>query len=287
MSAQIVMSVVAAEHGLSMNDMLGTRRASNPARYTAALLMERLLYLTPKQLDHEFKRRAWGHHALRAARRMLDGDRAAQARFNQLERLCRGALAGEGGKPETGETNGGSSMTAHRSLDSIIDLAKAYARARGRVSEVAEEIRDRQRRAVSGRLRALRSRAAEAGAAERELRDAVEAAPELFEKPRTQTVDGVRFGWRKQAGAIEIADEKKVIERIRKSLPDREAALVRVKETVDRTALRKLAAGDLARLGLSIGNPVDEVTIGAASSDIDKLVKALLEENQDQEEDAA
>lgn len=164
-------------------------------------------------------------------------------------------------------------------IDDIITLARVYAKARDDMEEVLDDIRDRRRQAVRSRMRALRNRVAECAAAKEALRAAVEAAPELFAKPRTQTADGVKFGWRKQSGAIEIADEKKVIERIRKRLPDRVASLVKVKETVDKTALRKLKATDLAKLGLTIADPVDEVTITVPSTDIDKLVDALLEED--------
>lgn len=94
MSARIIMSVVAAEHGMSMGDMLSRRLASAPARYTAALLMERLLGLVPKQISHEFGRElSWAHRALKAARKQLHGDYLAQGRFNELERLCQAALA--------------------------------------------------------------------------------------------------------------------------------------------------------------------------------------------------
>jgi len=164
-------------------------------------------------------------------------------------------------------------------LDNIMALARVYASSRDAMEEVLDDIRDRRRQAVRSRMRALRNRVAECASAKEALRAAVEAAPELFAKPRTQTADGVKFGWRKQSGAIEIADEKKVVERIRKKLPDRVASLVKVKETVDKTALRKLKAADLAKLGLSIADPVDEVTITVPSTDIDKLVNALLEED--------
>ena len=105
MSARIIMSVVAAEHGVGINDLLSIRRASAPQRYLAALLMARLLGLAPKQIDHEFGRKAFAHHALKAARRRLAGDRAAQARFNDIERLCQAALAGAEERRRRGNRN--------------------------------------------------------------------------------------------------------------------------------------------------------------------------------------
>lgn len=171
-------------------------------------------------------------------------------------------------------------------IDDIIALARAYASSRDAMEEVLDDIRDRRRQAVRSRMRALRNRVAETAAAKEALRAAVEAAPELFERPRTQTVEGVKFGWRKQQGSIEIADEGAVVALIRKKMPDREAALVRVKTTVDKTALRKLPAADLAKIGLFIADPVDEVAITVPSTDIDKLVDALLEEGGEAEDAA-
>ena len=163
-------------------------------------------------------------------------------------------------------------------LEPIMDLARAYARARDDMEDVVEDIADRRRHAVRSRLKALRGRVAECAAAREALTQAIEAAPGLFERPRTQTIDGVKFGFRKQQGAIEIADEEEIVKRIRKKLPAREQALVRVKTTVDKTALRKLTAGELAKLGLSVEDPVDEVTITVPKTAIDKLVDALMEE---------
>ena len=91
--ARIVMSIVAAQRGCGVNDLLSTCRASMPARHEAALLMERLIGLVPKQIDFEFGRRSFAHHALKAARRRLADDWAAQIRFDRLERLCLAALA--------------------------------------------------------------------------------------------------------------------------------------------------------------------------------------------------
>ena len=52
-----------------------------------------------------------------------------------------------------------------------------------------------------------------------------------------------------------------------------------VKESLDKKGLRKVAVADLARIGIMIGNPTDEVVIAVAESDIDKLVDALLDDD--------
>ena len=169
-------------------------------------------------------------------------------------------------------------------MNEIVDLCRKYARAREALGEVTEEIAAERRRIVRQRLRGLKSRVAEVSAAKEALRAAIQASPELFVKPRTVAVDGVKFGFRKQTGALDIGDEAQAIDRLRKKLPGVADTLVVVRETLDKKGLRKLPAADLAKIGVTIDDPVDEVVIAAAASDIDKLVDALL---SDGEEDAA
>ena len=172
-------------------------------------------------------------------------------------------------------------------INGIIDLAKAYAASRSRLDAVLDEINTMRRQAVRARLRGLRSRVAETSAAKDELRQAILSRPDLFERPRTQAVDGIKFGVRKQPGSIEYADEAQVVKRIRQKLPDQADTLVRTRETLDKTQLRKLPARILAQLGVTIGDPTDEVTIAAAAGDLDKLVDALLDEVGDAADAAA
>jgi len=167
---------------------------------------------------------------------------------------------------------------APTTMDEIVALARAYSKARDALEATGEEIRQLQRRAVRDRLRGMRSRVAETAAAHDALKAAIEGRPELFVKPRTVAVDGVKFGFRKQTGAVDTGDEAQAIALLRKKLPGLADTLINVKETLDKKGLRKLPAADLARIGVTIEDPVDEVVIATAESDIDKLVNALLDD---------
>ena len=175
------------------------------------------------------------------------------------------------------------STQQNSALEPIIDLARTYARARDELEKVVEEIDDRRRQVVRSRLRSLKTRTAEVSAAREALKAAVEGAQDLFESPKTQTVDGIKFGWRKKQGSIEVADEPAVIKLIRRKLPKRASGLIKRSEGIDKTALRKLSANDLAKLGLAVSDPVDEVTITVPKGDLDKLVDALLEHGTEAE----
>ena len=166
------------------------------------------------------------------------------------------------------------------SMEDIVALARAFAAARGATEALAEDIKALQRKALRSRLRALRTRIAEQAASEEALRAAILDRPdmELFVRPRTVAVDGIRFGLRKQPGSVEVGDEAQAIGRLRERFPSRAEALIRVRETLDRAALRKLPAAELAQIGVTMEKATDEVTIAAASGDLDRVVAALLDD---------
>ena len=164
-------------------------------------------------------------------------------------------------------------------MEDIVALARTFAASRATTEAMAEDIKAAQRKAVHGRIRALRNRIAEQAASEEALRTAILARLDLFVSPRTITVDGIRFGLRKQPGTISLDDEAQTIERLRARFPGRAEALIRVKKTLDRAALRKLPAGELAQIGVTIEKATDDVVIAAASSDLDRMVAALLDDH--------
>ena len=163
-------------------------------------------------------------------------------------------------------------------MQDIIALARAFAAAREATEALADDIKAMQRKALRSRLRTLRSRVAEQAAAEDALRAAIQARPELFVRPRTVAVDGIRFGLRKQPGAVALGDEAQAIRRLRAIFPGQATALIRVSESLDRKALRRLSAAELAQIGITIERARDEVTIATASSDLDRIVAALLDD---------
>ena len=162
--------------------------------------------------------------------------------------------------------------------DQIAACVRAYVRARDALGALYEEIGGAKRCAERKRERALKARIADAKAARAALRAAIGAGRRLFAKPRTRALDGVKVGFRKLPGRFEIADEAHTIERIRVRLPGREDELVRIKESVDRAALKTLSARELAAIGVALVEPDDEVVIATAPSDLAKKLDALLAE---------
>lgn len=162
--------------------------------------------------------------------------------------------------------------------------AEAYARDREELASITTALQaviDEARRRAMPEIREAVRNAAES---RDRLRAMIEAAPELFHKPRTRVIAGVKLGYQKQKGKVEFDDEGKVIERIHAQLPkDQAELLIRKRESVHKPAVYDLTAGDLKRLGIRITDDCDEVVIKPTDSEVDKLVAALLDEAGEEE----
>lgn len=109
------------------------------------------------------------------------------------------------------------------------------------------------------------------------LRELVADNPQCFEKPRTRIFSGVKVGYVKGRGLLELGDAEALVARIKKHLPDQVGTLIRVRETPVKEALAQLSAVELKKLGVSVVDAVDQVVVKPVDGEVDKLVTALLE----------
>ena len=164
---------------------------------------------------------------------------------------------------------------SNTTMTAIEERARYYAACRDdlatRINALEAEVvvvREQHRAGILDALRAHKQ-------AEEELRQAIAAAPELFDKPRTRVLHGIRVGYQKGKGGLEIADEEATVKLIRKHCPDKLDALVKVTEKLIRKALQNLDAGLLKKLGIGILGTGDVIVLAATDGDLDKLIKAL------------
>jgi len=139
------------------------------------------------------------------------------------------------------------------------------------VSELNSQIEALQRRYLPD-IRRMVGRAAEVHA---DLKAHIEQAPELFKKPRTHVFHGIKVGYAKGKGGIEIADEQFTVRKIQDLLPT-PGDYIRVTEVPDKDALAKLTAGELKKLGCTVVGTGDYVVIKPTDTAVDKLVTALI-----------
>ncbi len=144
------------------------------------------------------------------------------------------------------------------------DLRRALAALQAGLRQVSEQHRPDVLAALDA---AVNSRAA--------LVEVIRENPELFKKPKTQQIQGIKVGFRKQPGKLEFDDEAKVIERIREKLRSKAATLIQKTESLVASAVKTLPANDLAAIGCKITDVDDEVVADAVESELDKIMKAI------------
>jgi len=160
------------------------------------------------------------------------------------------------------------------------DFSSAHAEMRMLVLAIQEELQQVKRRYLA-RLRASVGKTRERHA---NLRLAVESAPELFEKPKTRILHGIKIGFRKQKGGITWADADKVVRALHQQFGGQADAFLHIKQVPDKTALNKLDASTLRRLGVEIHADHDEVVVEPVDGDVDRVVNALIEDAVEEEE---
>lgn len=175
------------------------------------------------------------------------------------------------------------------SLETIEILTQAFADARRALADKVEALQLELESAKHRKLPGIRVAVARAAEAHDKLKAAIEAEKDLFVKPRTQVIAGIKVGMQQAKPSVEIDDEEAVIKRIREQLPkDQAELLISVKESVAVKAVIDLSEADLKRLGIKYIKGEDRVLIRPADSDVDKLVTALLNGATDEPElDAA
>lgn len=161
-------------------------------------------------------------------------------------------------------------------METIESQAKAFASARAELAERLGVLREEQEAAKRRRLQGIKNTLARVQAAHGELRASVEASAALFNKPKTRVLHGIRVGWMKQKGKLEIADDDACVAALRKLLGDEADAYIKTTETPIRAALANLTAKDLKRIGVAVTDDVDAVVIKAADGELDKLIDALI-----------
>lgn len=167
-------------------------------------------------------------------------------------------------------------------LDEIRARTAEFSRRRGFLARKVEELEaevERLRRKAMPQIRNLVEATANARA---ELEAAIGANPQLFERPRTLIIDGVKVGLQKGKGGISFTlDEDVVVRLIEKHFPQSADVLIRTTKKPVKAALAELPAADLKKIGVAVTDTGDQVLIKPTDSEIDKLVAALLKDAGD------
>lgn len=117
-----------------------------------------------------------------------------------------------------------------------------------------------------------------------DLQELINANPDLFVKPRSYVVDGLKFGLQKQKGRMTWDDDQKLCDRVARLVEDgtltQGQAAMCVAYTVKpvAAALEQLDGKVLKRLGVTVTADTDAPLIKSVDSEVEKAVNAVIRE---------
>jgi len=155
-------------------------------------------------------------------------------------------------------------------------LTREFAQTRDILATRLQDLRDEQEAAKRRRMKQIRFALARFTAAHDALKNALQDSADIFQSPKTRMLHGIKVGFMKQRGKLEIDNTESVVKLIRKHFPEQFDALVKTTYTPVRPALQNMQVADMKRLGVRVTDDVDAVVIKAADSELDKLIDALL-----------
>jgi hypothetical protein len=161
-------------------------------------------------------------------------------------------------------------------LTPIDQKAKSFATEYAALTDTVLELNRRVQDLQNSFLRQIRTGVKRVADKRSELKAAIEANPHLFEKPRTVTVHGVKIGFTKQKGRIDIPDAENTVALIEKHFPMQADVLIKTEKTPVKKALANMTAVELKKLGVTVTADTDAVVINPVDSEVEKTVSALL-----------
>lgn len=169
-------------------------------------------------------------------------------------------------------------------MQNVEYATKRYASARAELGERLAKLRDEQEASKRRLMQGIKNALGRFTAAHDELKSTLLESQSEFTKPKTRVFENIKVGFMKQPGKISFADPARTIALIEKLMPQQAELLIDTKKKPIKPALGKLPATDLKKLGVSVGDDTDEPFIKATDGDIDKLIDALI--NDDEVEEA-
>ncbi len=164
-------------------------------------------------------------------------------------------------------------------LIDIDKLAKDFAAAREVLADRVRSLESILTRIKLRRLPGIKSAANTVIEMQAVLKAAIEESRQLFIRPKTMVMHGVKLGFQKSKGKLSWSDPDQVVKLIKKHFPEQADVLIKTTETPVKDALQQLTAADLKKLGITVDETGDVVVIKSTDSEIDKFVDALLKDD--------
>ena len=161
-------------------------------------------------------------------------------------------------------------------MQEIETKAKAHAQARAALTQLVILLNAEIDAVKQKRMKKLREAVANATETGDVLLELVSESSTLFKKPKSAILHGIKLGFKKQTGKISFDNEDQVIKLIRKNLPELADVLIVTTEKPSKEAMNNLEVGQLKKIGVTVTSDSDVAFISDPTSDVDKIVNALL-----------
>lgn len=169
-------------------------------------------------------------------------------------------------------------------LTEIQQKAEALSKARDLLSGLFHTLQSEIDTVKKGKIAEIRRVGRTITKLHTELDQLITTHPELFAKPRTHVVDGLKFGLVKQTGKLTFESDIKLCGRIHKLekegalTPEQVEQLITTKEKPVVKALEKLDVKLLKRLGVEVAADSDKTVIVSVDSEVEKAVNLVIKE---------
>jgi hypothetical protein len=172
-------------------------------------------------------------------------------------------------------------------LNDIDKLTKAYSDTRedlgARVANLEEELEAIRKKYMPGIKRCINTAADQSS----RIRAAVEESRELFGRPKTIVLHGIKVGFQKGKGKLEWEDDEIVVRLIERHFPDQAEVLIKTVKKPRKDGLNSLTVQELKRIRVTAEETGEMIVVRPVDTDVDKIVKALLKEQDECAEEAA
>lgn len=169
-------------------------------------------------------------------------------------------------------------------LGEIETLTKTFSEARDVVRDRVQELKDEIEVLKRRRLRGIRNAVQKAAAAHEDLWQAIDGSREMFVKPKSMVLFGVKIGLQKGKGGLNWEDDAKVCELIAELFEEDQAKLlIKVTKKPIEAALKELDDDELKKIGVRSEPGTDIVLIKPVDGEVDKQVNAMLKAAVDTE----
>lgn len=128
-------------------------------------------------------------------------------------------------------------------------------------------------------LEDIKTASVEAGESYQMLLTLINDASDLFKDKKSMTVSGVKFGYQKKKGKLEIVNEDATIAKLKELYGDNASLYINTKISVVKKALDNLPASDLKKLGVNIVQDTDVAFVKLTDDEVQKLIEAMIKES--------